>query len=142
MMCGVGNMWECVCREWYEAGKAHRVVRGKALRCMVCPGKRKLLLNSVALRQHIESKVHQKRCGVVEGIKDVERHVECFVSADQSSKDEVAEDEIETHGERLQRIQSLVSTIDTKKGDKESSGKKRKPRPGKRQRMQKKGQKS
>eukprot|EP00889_Picochlorum_renovo_P002609 jgi/Picre1/29639/NNA_005022.t1 len=127
-------------REWYEAGMAHRMVRGKALRCMMCTGKRRLLLNSTALLQHIHSKVHQKRCGV-EGIDDVENHVECFVFADTSSKLIEAEDEVETHGERLQRIQSLVDTMEKRKGGEKPRGKKRKSRPGKRQRMQKKGQK-
>lgn len=117
------------------------MVRGKALRCMVCTGKRRLLLNSAALLQHIYSKVHQKRCGVVEGINDVEGHVECFVFADKNSQNDEAEDEIETHGERLQRIQSLVNTVDKRKGGEKQRGKKRKSRPGKRQRMQKKGQK-
>lgn len=92
---------------------------GYALRCRVCPGK--VLLSAASLRNHAASARHRKGLMqmIGEGRKDdVEAQAAAFCLSD-------AEEECETHEERLQRIAALAARVgggEGGKGGKGSSG--------------------
>ena len=113
---------------WYDSGSKGKVKKGKALMCTICKGKR-LLLNSVMLYQHVESKIHKKMLSSCEfSGKDLVEYISYAKAGDEKA----LETDVETHAERLERIKTLADKPQTK-GSKNS--KKRKPRPGKRQRQ-------
>ena len=133
---------------WLEAGEAGKLVRGRALTCVPCARKKKvLLLNSIMLHQHFTSAQHSK---VVQGEDAWDDDGVVFRYADVQDKMGLVSGG-ETHQERLDRINAAVSESgSTKSGKKkatkskkEGEGKtpkaqKRKTRPGKRQRQEQK----
>jgi hypothetical protein len=120
-------------KEWYEAGKTGVLLRGRPLTCVPCARtKKNLLLNSVMLFQHIESAVH-KRALSNGSLMEEFRFADDFNSRG-------VDYNAETHSERLQRVKiELAGTVDKSKkpgGKLRMNQKKRKTRPGKRQRAE------
>jgi hypothetical protein len=126
-----GNMEEGLQEQlelWYDSGSKGKVEKGQALMCTICKGKR-LLLNSVVLYQHVESKIHKKMLSSSEfSGEELIKYISYAKTRDENA---IFETDAETHAERLERIKTLADKPQTK-GSK--TVKKRKPRPGKRQR--------
>ena len=54
----VANLLSC-CSQWLDKGTPAAQLTGRALKCRVCNGK--LILNALALRQHVASKQHRRK---------------------------------------------------------------------------------
>ncbi|DBA72517.1 TPA: hypothetical protein ACH3X2_010278 [Trebouxia sp. C0005] len=127
-------------QNWLTAPTSQQI-KGPPLRCRWCPGT--LLLNATALKNHMESKRHQKR----QKISEAEPKPICLA-------EDVLEDESEgeTHAERLERLRQLsappeLSNVSDSKRRRlirklkaEQRSKAAKQRPGKRQRAELKAQ--
>jgi hypothetical protein len=148
-----------ICRKWYSSGLEKKKIDGRAITCVLCGGK-KLILNSIMLYEHLQSKSHRKKLKhaghdssdtVENGDKLYEDLAKLLCFSDTFSRFMKASHEaenLETHGERLERIQT-ASKVEGKKESKQNineqenarkkSGKRnkgtRKKRPGKRQRL-------
>ena len=147
-----------ICRKWYSSGLEKKKIDGRAITCVLCGGK-KLILNSIMLCEHLQSKSHRKKLKHAghESSETVENGDElyedlakllCF--SDTFTRFMKASNEaenLETHGERLERIQT-ASKVESKESKqianeqenaRKKSGKRnkgmRKKRPGKRQRL-------
>jgi len=126
---------------------AGKIAKGKAVKCILCGGT--LVLNSTALRQHVGSKKHKKSLKEVEkdGHADVQLHEAfCFAEDHTASGDE--EEEVETYGERMARINAALDAAKAEAAKKAAAAKEKqkkkrqakkgqepKKRPGKRQRQ-------
>jgi len=118
--------------EWCRAARSGETVKGKALTCTICAGK-KLLLNSSMFTQHTTSGKHKSNVSLTQNLDNGD-WTEMFCFADDCTLD--AHEDVETHAERLQRVKSLSF----KDADQLTTGgqnkRKRKTRPGKRQRQE------
>ena len=125
--------------EWCNSREKGNTVKGRALTCMICTGK-KLLLNSDMFLKHVSSSKHKTNAASSKhSNKDELAKLFCF--ADQSDTQKPQQD-VETHAERLERVKnaSLEKRSIISSTPRDEKQKKRKTRPGKRQRQQIKAQ--
>lgn len=94
-------------RAWRDEVKAASV-KGRPLRCRACEGT--LILNALALRQHLASKRHRRGMkSAYEDVEDVDVAAPICWAVELLADDQEA---TETHGERLQRIRQQLSRED------------------------------
>lgn len=125
--------------EWCNSRENGNTVKGRALTCMICTGK-KLLLNSDMFLKHVSSSKHKTNAASSKHSKKDEL-AKLFCFADQSDTQKPQQD-VETHAERLERVKnaSLEKRSIISSTPRDEKQKKRKTRPGKRQRQQIKAQ--
>ena len=125
--------------EWCNSREKGNTVKGRALTCMICTGK-KLLLNSDMFLKHVASSKHKKNAASSK-LLDKDELAKLFCFADQSDTEKPQQD-VETHAERLERVKnaSLEKRSIISSTPRDEKKKKRKTRPGKRQRQQIKAQ--
>lgn len=116
---------------WYHAKEENKTIKGRALACKICNTK-KLLLNSSMFLDHITSGKHRTRVATLENAESIDM-AECFVFADNYN---IKDEEVETHTERLERIQNMLlkEEASNERKSRNKGKKRRKTRPGKRQR--------
>lgn len=143
--------------KWYNDGLEKKKIGGRAITCVLCGGK-KLILNSIMLCEHLQSKSHKRKLkhaghdsnDTGENGEDLYEDLAkllCFSDTfTQFMKATNEAENLETHRERMERIQtaskaegkneSIENDQETcsKKYGKKSKGM-RKKRPGKRQRL-------
>lgn len=119
--------------EWCSAARSGDTIKGRALTCMICAGK-KLLLNSSMFSQHITSGKHRGSVSFKQNNIDNEDLTKMFCFADDCKRD--ANEDIETHTERLERVKSFALADTEHPVRRERDRRKRKTRPGKRQRQE------
>ena len=91
--------------KWYEAGEQGKVLKGRALTCVPCARKKKvLLLNSVMLYKHMESGQHRKVLEREDPADMIFRYADTYTKKGLVTGGE-------THHERLQRIKAEVGSI-------------------------------
>lgn len=125
--------------EWCNSREKGNTIKGRALTCMICTGK-KLLLNSDMFLKHVVSTKHKANAASLKH-SDRDEVAKIFCFADQSDTQKPQQD-VETHAERLERIKnaSLEKRSIISSTSRDGNKKKRKTRPGKRQRRQIKAQ--
>lgn len=118
--------------KWCEAIETGQVIKGRPLRCKICTGK-KLLLNSNMYSQHISSGKHRENMALHNFDQG-----DCSTYFSFAEECHVVREDVETHAERLVRIQNIPIVKHAGGSTKHSDGnkKRRKARPGKRQRQQ------
>lgn len=94
------NNAAAIAARWLQPGNAEADT-GYALRCRVCPGK--VLLSAASLRSHAASAKHIKNLKHVLGQDDTDAAAFCLSDA---------EEDCETHEERLLRIAALAAKIE------------------------------